>query len=95
MEEKRIIVLVEGTKEDYESGRAICCTTVWVHEVDCAWFERKHEAPNAYKYLITIYTRNEKRGAIAIKNEKQAAAAYSSILNFLVGSEKILHVFSK
>lgn len=91
MEEKRIIVLVVGSKEDYDNGRAFYCTSIFSHEVDCVWLERKPDG----KHLLTVMRRNGKNVDITIENETQAASAYSSILKFLVNSEKLLHVFSE
>lgn len=91
MEEKRIIVLINGSEAAFNSGIISGCITVFAEDVARVIFEHRG---GDFGKVLTVVDKDDKSTSLALP-PASAVEKYKAIIRFLVGSEKVLYVFSE
>ena len=91
MEEKRIIVLINGSEAAFKSGLISGGITVFAEDVARVILEDRGGESGKW---ITVVNKDDKGTSLVLPRES-AVEKYKAIIRFLVSSEKILYVFSE
>lgn len=92
MQEKRILVLVNGSKETFENGVLGSCISVFAEDIARVIIEDRGAHLGKW---ISVVNYDGASSSIPIRDAEKAVDIYKKIVLFLVNTEKVHYAFSE